>query len=92
VPTTAYKYRGSLNYGASYFWQVTPVRPYPGQPSPVFSFTTVAIPNPVQPAEQMSNQLLQLLLAVFLLNILGNVTVITVMVLVHRRRGDSSGI
>ena len=90
VLTTAYKYRAKLDYGSSYFWQVTPLSPLPGQPSPVFSFTTVAIPKPVQPAEQMSNQLLQPLLAAFLLYILGNVTVIAVMVLLHRRRADDS--
>jgi hypothetical protein len=86
VPTTAFEYRGNLAYGRSHFWQVTPVRPYPGQASPVFSFTTEASPRPAQPAEQVSGQLLQVVLAMFLLNVLGNVTVITVMVVVNRRR------
>lgn len=85
VPTTAFEYGGMPEYGKAYFWQVTPVRPYPGQPSPVFSFTTEDLPRPVQPVPQMSNQLLQILLAVFLLNILGNVTMITLWALQHRR-------
>lgn len=87
VPTTAFEYQGKMDYGTSYFWQVTPVRPYPGQASPVFSFSTEALPRPVQPAEQMSGQLLQVVLAMFLLNVLSNVTVIAVMVVVNRRRG-----
>ena len=86
VPTTAFEYSGRLDYGEAYFWQVTPLRPYPGQPGPVFSFTTEDLPRPVQPASQMSDQLLQILLAVFLLNILGNVTMITLLVLKDRRR------
>jgi hypothetical protein len=87
VPTTAFEYDGMLDYGKAYFWQVTPLRPYPGQPSPVFSFTTEDLPKTVQPVPQMSNQLLQILMAVFLLNILGNVTMITLLALLHRRRG-----
>ncbi|MBM4453523.1 MAG: exo-alpha-sialidase [Chloroflexi bacterium] len=88
VASTAFEYRGELDYGRSYFWQVTPVRPYPGQPSSVFSFTTERMPKTVQPEQQMSDQLLQVVLAMFLLNVLGNVTVIAVMVLVNRRREE----
>ncbi|MBM3154374.1 MAG: exo-alpha-sialidase [Chloroflexi bacterium] len=90
VAGTAFEYRGRLDYGKSYFWQVTSLRPYPSQPSSVFSFNTETLPKPVHPEQQMSNQLLQIVLAMFLLNVLGNVTVIAVMVLVNRRRETGS--
>jgi len=88
VPTTAFECRGMLDYRKAYFWQVTPLRPYTGEPSPVFSFTTEELPRAIQPAPQISDQLLQILMAVFLLNILGNVTMITLLVLLHRQRSN----
>jgi hypothetical protein len=49
VPTSAYLYDGMLDYSTSYFWQVTATQPAPGDPSPIFSFTTQAklVPEPV---------------------------------------------
>jgi hypothetical protein len=40
VNSTAYKLPWRLDYQTAYFWQVTPVEPIPGDPSPVFAFTT----------------------------------------------------
>jgi hypothetical protein len=46
---TAYNLFDRLNYKTAYFWQVTPLEPIPGDPSPVFSFTTQD--RPLMPAE-----------------------------------------
>jgi hypothetical protein len=40
VGTPAFKLPWRLDYSTSYFWQVTPLEPVPGDPSPVFTFTT----------------------------------------------------
>lgn len=40
VHSTAYKFNGSLNHKTAYYWQVTATEPIPGDPGPVFSFTT----------------------------------------------------
>jgi hypothetical protein len=40
VNSTAYKLPWRLDYQTAYFWQVTPAEPIPGDPSPVFAFTT----------------------------------------------------
>ncbi len=49
VPTSSYLYDGTLDYNTSYFWQVTATQPAPGDPSPIFSFTTQTklVPEPV---------------------------------------------
>jgi hypothetical protein len=50
VPTSSYLYDGRLEYSTSYFWQVTATQPAPGDPSPIFSFTTQAksLPEPTK--------------------------------------------
>jgi hypothetical protein len=46
VNTTAYVYEGTLDYSTNYFWQVIALKPAPSDPSPVFNFTTEAMPLP----------------------------------------------
>jgi hypothetical protein len=48
VNAIAYKLPWRLDYRTAYFWQVTAVEPIPGDPSPVFAFTTEN-----EPAEQV---------------------------------------
>jgi len=47
VPTTAYNYESPLNYHTSYYWRVRATEPTLSDFSPVFSFTTVAPPQPL---------------------------------------------
>jgi hypothetical protein len=47
VPLTSYKYDGRLDFNTSYFWQVRAIEPVFSDPSPVGSFTVVAVGNPV---------------------------------------------
>ena len=56
LPTTAYKYNGRLDYDTCYFWQVTATKPVPGEPSPVFSFTTVTMPPPASTPQPTCHQ------------------------------------
>ena len=56
LPTTAYKYNGRLDYDTCYFWQITATKPVPGEPSPVFSFTTVATPSPASTPQPTYHQ------------------------------------
>lgn len=86
VPTTAYQYKGKLDNGTSYFWQVTATNPLPSEPSPVFSFTTEARPAPPPPAPPPSYQILNWLMAIFLSNILGDVMILATIVLLFRSR------
>ena len=61
---TSYKLFDRLSYKTVYFWQVTPLEPIPGEPSPVFSFTTQdRIPPPVQPTSSTNNVTNALLIA-----------------------------
>jgi hypothetical protein len=46
VPTTAYKYEGSLDYGTHYFWQVKAIEPLPSDCSATFCFKTANAPTP----------------------------------------------
>ncbi len=64
VNATAYKLPWRLDYQTAYFWQVTPVEPIPGDPSPVFAFTTQHEPaQPVQAGLPPDNTLKGLLAA-----------------------------
>jgi len=79
VPTTAYEYGGKLDYGTSYFWQVTATEPVPSEPSPVFSFTTEARPVPVPVSLSASpalQQALHWLQASVFINVLGFISVL----------------
>jgi len=61
VDTTAFKLPWRLEYAKAYFWQVTPLKPVPGDSSPVFSFTTAAEPKiqvPMIPSDNTTNGLL----------------------------------
>jgi hypothetical protein len=61
VDAAAFKLPWRLEYARAYFWQVTPLKPVPGDSSPVFSFTTAAepkIPTPALPSDNTTNGLL----------------------------------
>ena len=85
TPTTAYKYNGRLDYDTSYFWQVTATKPLPGEPSPVFSFTTSAEPPPPQTSAPLYQQLLQWLQISVLINVFGFVGIAALMIIFSRR-------
>ena len=83
VDTTAYRYRGRLDYDTSYFWQVRATQPVPSEPSPVFSFTTRGEP----PAAALPyHQVLRWLQASVVVNIFVLVAMVAVVVLVVSRR------
>ncbi len=86
LPTTAYKYNGRLDYETGYFWQVTGSKPLPSEPSPVFSFTTVAEPPPPQAPTPLYQQLLQWLQISVLINVFSFVGVAALTVLFSRHR------
>jgi hypothetical protein len=46
VPTTAYEYKGALDYNTSYFWRVMALEPVPSDWSATFTFQTEAAPAP----------------------------------------------
>jgi len=50
VPASAYLYRGELDWGATYFWQVKAVKPVPSEPSAIGVFTVMLQPQPPAPA------------------------------------------
>lgn len=70
VTATAYKLPWRLDYQTAYFWQVTPVEPIPGDPSPVFAFTTENEPaaqvHISPPSDNTTNGLLIAFIFVFL--------------------------
>jgi hypothetical protein len=85
LPTTAYKYSGRLDYDSCYFWQVVATKPVPSEPSPVFSFTTVASTSP--PAIPSPDyKLVQWLQVSILINVLGFVITVGVIILFRNRR------
>ena len=89
LPTTAYKYNGRLDYDTCYFWQVTATKPVPGEPSPVFSFTTVARPSPAPSPPLPYQQIPQDFKASILINVLELIIIIIlaamIIMLVKRR-------
>ncbi len=61
VDAAAFKLPWRLEYATAYFWQVTPLKPVPGDSSPVFSFITAAEPRsqvPMIPSDNTTNGLL----------------------------------
>ncbi len=85
VMTSAYIYRGRLDYATTYFWQVAATKPVPSEASPVFSFTTVAQPLPPMPSEPYY-QLLHWLQASVLVNVFGFITLVAMVILFFRSR------
>jgi len=87
LPTTAYKYNGRLDYDACYFWQVTATKPVPGEPSPVFSFTTVARPSPASTPSLPYHQIMHWLQASVILHVLVFIMILVgvIIILVKRR-------
>ncbi len=86
VPTTAYRFSGKLDYGSSYFWQVSATKPIPSEPSAVFSFNTAARPDPTPAAPLPDTELLRWLQVSILINILGLVSVIGLIIFFRSRR------
>ncbi len=84
LPTTAYKFNGRLDYETCYFWQVTATKPVPGEPSPVFSFTTIAGPSSESTPQSSHRRWLQ---TSVLLNVLLFIVILVggTIVLVKRR-------
>jgi hypothetical protein len=83
VSGTAYELFSRLSYGTAYFWQVTPLEPVPGDPGPVYSFTTQD--SPAMAAQLFAsgdNTTNALIIALILIVLFG----LSVQVLVHRRR------
>ena len=70
VENTAYKLFTRLSYKTAYFWQVTPVEPIPGDPSPVFSFTTQDMDNPPAQLASSTNHVTDALLIALIVVIL----------------------
>ena len=92
VPTTAYEYRGRLDYDTNYFWQVAATKPLPSEPSPVFSFTTESSTVlPPAAAPEPCYKLLRWLQASVLMHVLVLVIVLVglIMVLLWSRRAQS---
>jgi hypothetical protein len=79
VRGTAYNLNWGLSYRTAYFWQVTPLEPVPGDPSPAFSFTTAdgpALPSRFIPLDDNStNALLITLILVILFGLFIQVTI-----------------
>ena len=49
VTTTAYEYKGTLDYSSNYFWQVMAIEPFHSDWSTTFCFQTKAAPVPPPP-------------------------------------------
>ena len=58
VATTAYEYKGTLDYSTNYFWRVMTLEPSPSDWSATFSFQTEPAPTPLPtPAEASTTPL-----------------------------------
>jgi hypothetical protein len=86
LPTTAYKYNGRLDYDTCYFWQVKASKPVPGEPSPVFSFTTIARPAPESTPPPPYQQILHWLQACILIIVLMSAVIAGLIILSIKRR------
>jgi hypothetical protein len=83
VKGTAYNLNWGLSYRTAYFWQVTPLEPLPGEPSPVFSFTTAGGPAlPSRLIQTDDNSTNGLLIALILVILFG----LSVQVILYQRR------
>ncbi|MBM3142627.1 MAG: hypothetical protein FJ005_06235 [Chloroflexi bacterium] len=54
VTTTAYEYKGTLDYGTNHFWRVMALEPSPSDWSATFSFQTEPAPTPLPPPTEAS--------------------------------------
>jgi len=82
VDASAYKLPWRLEYATAYFWQVTPLKPVPGDSSPIFSFNTAAEPaSPPQviPADNTTSGLLVALVFTILFGL-------SIQVIIYRNR------
>jgi hypothetical protein len=80
---TSYKLFDRLSNNTVYFWQVTPLEPIQGDPSPVFSFTTQDGPPPPGQPTSTNNTTNALLVALIVVII----CFLWVQVVFFRRRG-----
>jgi hypothetical protein len=86
VNATAYKLPWRLDYQTAYFWQVTPADPIPGDPSPIFAFTTEDEPvTQVQISPSSDNAIKGLLIAVIFVMLFA----ISYLVIRDRNKGRS---
>ncbi|MFA5064549.1 MAG: hypothetical protein WC566_03695 [Dehalococcoidia bacterium] len=82
VDAAAFKLTWRLEYARAYFWQVTPLKPVPGDSSPVFSFNTAAeptVPTSGIPPDNITNGLLVALVFTILFGL-------SVQVIIYRNR------
>lgn len=80
VPTTAYKYEGSLDYGTDYFWRVRALEPIQSDWSPIFVFRTEDAPTPLPSPSQRVNRFVWVIIAI------GVLLDICLLILIMRRR------
>ena len=80
VDAAAFKLPWRLNYATSYFWQVTPLEPVPGDSSPVFSFNTAAEPAVSTAGIHSDNTTNGLLVALVFTILIG----LSIQVIIHR--------
>jgi hypothetical protein len=82
VPTTAYEYKGTLDYSTNYFWRVMCLEPAPSDWSATFSFQTEAAPAPPAAPEAAPPTPLW----VWVLIAIGAILVIVTLVLIFKTR------
>ncbi|MHB8085084.1 MAG: hypothetical protein ACYDHZ_04615 [Dehalococcoidia bacterium] len=82
VTGTAYNLNWKLSNKTAYFWQVTPLEPLPGEPSPVFSFTTAGPDSPSRLVRTDDNTTNGLIITLILVILFG----LSVQVILYRRR------
>jgi len=84
VRSTSYKLDSRLNYRTAYFWQVTPLDPVPGDPSPVFSFNSQDSPPLFEP--QTREQGLAWMYALMIVNAIVFLFFAAVVIIIDLRR------
>jgi hypothetical protein len=75
LPTPAYQYSGSLNWGTTYFWQVRALEPVPSEPA-TGSFTVMPQPKPTAPTIPPSATPFWIWLAIGIVALLGIVIIV----------------
>ncbi|MBN2187127.1 MAG: exo-alpha-sialidase [Dehalococcoidia bacterium] len=81
VPTSAYQYRGELDWGTTYFWRVRAIEPLPSEPA-LGSFTIMVEPQHVSPSLSLSPVQTESGTPVWIWLMIGILTSLTVVVVV----------
>jgi hypothetical protein len=84
VPTTAYRYEGSLDYGTNYFWRVMALKPVPSDLSATFCFQTEAAPTPTPRPQSLQETPLW----GWVIVVIGVILDISLLILILRRRSS----